>query len=105
MLETEREEAAYQGNLQELQLSGKLGKPGRQVKDKGRKPIPDNQNTRGVEHSEELTLNFLSDIKYEAHVCKSSQDKRLIFLSQFKYSWCLYLWKVHEKQALVSRRM
>ena len=48
MLATETEEVAYQGSLQELyttikKLSGKFGKPERPVKDKGEKPIPDEE--------------------------------------------------------------
>ena len=61
MQATETEEAAHQGNLQELyttikKLSGKFGKPERPAKDKGGKPIPDEegQKKRWIEHFEEL---------------------------------------------------
>ena len=59
MLATETEEAAHQGNLRELcikKLSRKFGKPERLVKDKGGKPIPDEegQKKRWMEHFDEL---------------------------------------------------
>ena len=61
MLATETEEAAHQGNLGELyatikKLSGMFGKPEIPVKDKGGKPIPDEegQKKRWMEHFEDL---------------------------------------------------
>ena len=61
MLETETEEAAHLENLREQytnikKLAGKFGKPERPVKDKGGKPIPDeeSQNKRWMEHFGEL---------------------------------------------------
>ena len=61
MVATETAEAAHQGNLRELhttikKLSGKFGKPEKPVKNKGGKPIPDEegQKKRWMEHFEEL---------------------------------------------------
>ena len=61
MLTTETEEVAHQGNLHEVyttikKLSGKLETPERSVKDKGGKPVPDEegQKKRWTEHFEEL---------------------------------------------------
>ena len=59
MLATETEQAARQGNLRQLytiikKLSGTFGKPERPVKDKGGKPVPDEegQKRRWMEHFE-----------------------------------------------------
>ena len=51
VLTTETEEAAHHGNLWELYttikgLSGKFGEPERSVKDKGGKPIPDEEGQK-----------------------------------------------------------
>ena len=61
MLATETEEAAHQGNLRGLytaikKLSGKSGKPERPAKEKGRKPIPDDegQKKKWMEHFQDL---------------------------------------------------
>ena len=50
-----------------------------------------------------LTPNFLLDNTINPMFERiHKKKKRLSFSSQFKYLLCLYLWKMHEEQALVS---
>ena len=93
MLTTEAEEAAHQENLRELyitikKLSGKFGKPARQVKDKGGKPIPDEggQKKRWMEHFEEILNRPAPQACQISHQLKMTFQWIVIHPPRWKYT-------------------